>query len=451
MLRGSKIKNKKTLLPGIFSNFCGPGGYASMLPQNRVDEICQQHDRNYDEILKQGKNPYFSYNWADKIMQDQLRVITPSSIREKLVSDVATSLWNAKKQYLTNDLSLLNLPDTHITPAITNQKRELNITPTSNKKRKLFEDTPTMNQIEDDIVMAAASASSDTKSKGNQETPITNVPPTFGLPETHTAILPLTTYFSVAQMDHGDCSATTLKVRMTTPYDPIPTTPLSGTLPYSPTKGIYVHPLTYGNNPTYVAGSFFPKTWTGGEIPAWRDYYGNIYDVYTVLGCHWRATIRSAGSANGADITVATAFESYGASSTGNEIPANATLDETYAWKGFKYSNLANYDNDQADRKDVIVISGSYKPGQSRTNVKNDEDVKTWTAIGSLPSLTEQLKIFFWRSPLANSNTSHYGCNVMLEVKYIVQFKDLKTQGRYPKSGTTTINQSLPTDILQVA
>jgi hypothetical protein len=127
------------------------------------------------------------------------------------------------------------------------------------------------------------------------------------------------------------------------------------------------------------------------------------------------------------------------------------TLDETYAYKGIKYTRLANYDNDQADNKDTMIISGSYKPGQSKKNVRNDEDVKTWTAVSAAPSLTEELKLVFFRANLATAPLLNTGCNCYLEVKYIVQFKDLKENYRYPQAGQAAITQSAPGDIVQVA
>ena len=102
------------------------------------------------------------------------------------------------------------------------------------------------------------------------------------------------------------------------------------------------------------------------------------------------------------------------------------------------------------------IIRGSYKPGQAKRNIVNDGDVKTWTAVGpTLPNLKEILTLNFFADPFNNgcqtpeystsdvtsSGGSVYG-TVMMEInlKYIVQYKDLKQLARYPNvsSGTTT-------------
>ena len=176
-----------------------------------------------------------------------------------------------------------------------------------------------------------------------------------------------------------------------------------------------------------------------------------MYESYAVLGMHYRLTVRMAGGDNGADVAIATATEAYGASSAGNQIPSDITLAEAQTYKGFRWFNLNQFDNDQAKRRDTLVITGSYRPGQNRTNVRNDEDVKTWTTVSAQPSLTENVKIFFWKSPLATQTLDRIGCNFMLEMKYIVQYKDLVTNFRWPRrTGQTDILQRVPADVIQI-
>lgn len=446
MLKGSARSAKA----GIFSNYCGLGGYG--VPRHEVDRICMIHDNDYATIIASGKNPYTSYNWADEKMQAALARVVNPSWPEIVITDVSQFIWTWKKRVLSNDPSLLNLPDRAKT---TKRKDVPTIDPRPSVRRNIMKDE----DMEKGHVQAVKSGSVDKDAQGQagHETPVIWHQPQFGLPETYTVVCPLTMYFSVANLDHGDASSTTLTIRATSPWDPIPTVPLSvadAGRPSNPGKGIYVNPLTYGGGAlTLNKDSFgtFPRIWTGAEAPAWRDYFSPLYESYAVLGMHYRATVRAVCSDSGADIVVATATEAYSGSSTGQQIPANCKLDDTYAWKGFRYYQIANFDNDQAARKDVMVITGSYKPGDNDINVRNDQDVKTWTAVGQNPSLTENVKLFFWRSPLGIAQQTRFGVNVMLEVKYIVQFKDLVTNARWPQgNGSSSTVQTLPNNALQI-
>lgn len=62
-LRGSSKK-----LFHALSNYCGLGGYG--IPQNEVDAICAEHDKDYKTIYEQKgyKAAYLEYNWADEKM-----------------------------------------------------------------------------------------------------------------------------------------------------------------------------------------------------------------------------------------------------------------------------------------------------------------------------------------------------------------------------------------------
>jgi len=456
MLRGSNNKrNTYNLLSGILSNYCGPGGYASMLPKNAVDVICKEHDANYDKIIELGLNPYIHYNWADQIMEKKLKQLTPNTFQDRLIKDVASSLWNAKRQYTQ---SLSDLPSSETTPPVVPKKRKATDSKATPAKKKLAMGNLRRPEVIDEdmednskaMVLSSDGSPGVSSGKSNQETDVIYHQPSWGLPETHTTILPMTAYFSCARLNHGDATESTLKLRMTTPLDSISSTindNTAGSVPAS--KVIGDLPLYWDGAQACIvyspAGIQFPKK-HNAEIPAYRDYFEKIYESYHVIGCHWRLTV--ANVTNYADITIATAYESW-ATGSGNEIPNNITLDESYAYQGFEYHNVSH--KYRGSRSDTLVITGSYKPGQCKTNVKNDEDVKTWTQVGSLPSLSEILKIYFWRAPLSGWGELSTGCNCMLEVKYIVQYKDLKIQARYPQSAQTVISQSFPMDILQKA
>ena len=87
-----------------------------------------------------------------------------------------------------------------------------------------------------------------------------------------------------------------------------------------------------------------------------------------------------------------------------------------------------------------------------KRNVKNDEDVKTWTATNSTPTdWTEAMTLNFWKAPFNQNGTDLSGVKIQVQLKYVVQFKDLKVQARYPATALgSTIIQTLPTDALAV-
>ena len=124
-------------------------------------------------------------------------------------------------------------------------------------------------------------------------------------------------------------------------------------------------------------------------------------------------------------------------------------LSECMAYKNMQW-DVVEWDN-SGNNKNKTVIEGRWKPGDTKRNIINDGDVKLWTSTGSVsvaggasddgasPTMTEVCTLNFWRAPLAYS--AALGCNIQIELKYIVQFKDLRQQARYPN--TVTTNQDI--------
>nr|QJI53844.1 MAG: capsid protein [Parvo-like hybrid virus UC4] len=327
---------------------------------------------------------------------------------------------------------------------------------------------------------------------GNQvskETPISIATPSYGLQETHTTILPWTGWISVAALDKQ--AAAQLKVRMNTPWDMLDVqteaAPSDGALPI--TKGFYANTfnaLGRYNNSAYATYpvQFTANATTANERPAWRNYWKQLYEYYTVLGCEWEVIVHNPmelyvseqqimAASNGntglyaedligqpsgysklnTDIVCAVQYDSYSATATttGNVMPKEALYSEVRSYKNIQWYPI------EGGRKKVI--RGTYKPGQVKRNIVNDGDVKTWTdtTVGIPPTLSEILTLNFWNDPFYagagpmsfqtgqepnNSGTGRGGCaNIEINLKYIVQFKDLRLQARYPT--TQIINQDI--------
>jgi hypothetical protein len=338
---------------------------------------------------------------------------------------------------------------------------------------------------------AASSSSSTTVSSVSKETPISLTQPSYGLQETHTAILPWTGWLTAAGMDKG--TAVQLKLRMNTPYDMIDvttqTTPAAGQA--LSTKGFYVTPCDSTGRYNDQAGfaSQYPEQFTQtttqtAEAPAWRDYWSQLYEYYTVLGCEYDIILYNPVHANMQEAVALAAFNSSNTLTADGYLglsgPCKANTDcvcavqyDTYTDTAGASGNVmpaARYSAMRAFKNikwvpipggQKAVISGTYKPGQAKRNIVNDGDVKTWTtttAANAIPALKEILTLNFFADPFYNGHLQpNYGTSnipttmggavypvVMMEInlKYIVQYKDLKQLARYPNvsAGTTITN-----------
>lgn len=345
---------------------------------------------------------------------------------------------------------------------------------------------------EPDAEMAAARAGEGGASGVSKETPISQYPSlSYGLQETHTTILPWTGWLSGTGV--GKTVPLQLRMRMNAPWDIADTTtittPAAGSVPAE--LGFVAKPLGVRGE---VSGSAYPEEFgsndsTAVERPAWRDYWSALYEYYTVLGCEWEVIItnplhlhqvvkvEAAAAITGppavgaipaiyipvktdADLVCGVQYDSYSdtATSTGNVMP-QTRYSEVRAFKNIKWYKIK-------DSGSTTVISGRYKPGMVQRNIVNDGDVKTWTKTGAaLPNLKDILTLNFWADPLANSvgqigannggilTGQSYGFNMEIKLKYIVQFKDLKLQARYPNTLITGqgITNVLDETIVQAA
>lgn len=295
----------------------------------------------------------------------------------------------------------------------------------------------------------------------SKETPITLATPSYGLQETHTTILPFNFWFSAV----GANFAGDLKMQIrTNSIDDIVVTQLSTIAQDTDwTRGLFNVPF---NNSTKRAATAagpatFPRTLATGanttEKPFWVSYWKKLYQYYTVLGCEYKITIRAPQNVVGnSGLLVCLDQDSYSntAGSTGNVTP-DVTLAEFLAFRNVKkYRVVGENTTGQIQQTGIQVISGVIKPGQVKRNISNDGDVKTWTATdGTLPTLKELLNIRFYRDGLDHGDMtsmgSQPGANVQVELKYLVQFKDLQEAARYPyTTNAATITNVLPTDVL---
>lgn len=295
--------------------------------------------------------------------------------------------------------------------------------------------------------LQARVASSGGNGPVSKETPVSNYPSlSYGLQETHTTILPWTGWISCFGFDKNE--ATQLKIRMNTPWDMLDvsmgTTPASGNQPGS-AKAFYAVPLDSGAK--FNTGAVFPTAFSSNsteatERPAWRDFWASLYDYYTVLGCEYKIIIQNPVELNGQRAQCAVQFDTYSdsATSTGNVMPVTK-YENMRTFKNIKWYTIKETSSMHPDHN-IAIIEGTYKPGQAKRNIVNDGDVKTWTSTNTaspvLPNLKEILTLNFFLDPLAyNATATTTALNIEVNLRYIVQFKDLKQQARYPNPTIT--------------
>ena len=273
----------------------------------------------------------------------------------------------------------------------------------------------------------------------SKETPISQgVGLSYGLPETHTAIIPWTTFVSYGFLDHD--APLQLQLRMNAIWDmmanSVTTLASAGTIA---AKAFHTRPVGPGGVNTALMT--FPQTPSTGatEQPQWRNYFAALYDYYTVLSCKYRITINHTTNVRGTDAIVGVQFDTYSdtATTTGNVMPQTKLI-EALHYKGINWKVIRAATSENNSDTALTVIEGVYKPGQAKRNIIDDGDVKTWTATGTtLPNLKEILTLNLWKAPLSYGIPDNICGNIQIELQYIVQFKDLKQQARYPNTITT--------------
>lgn len=303
---------------------------------------------------------------------------------------------------------------------------------------------------------AAARASGGGSNPVSKETPVSSYPSlTYGLQETHTTILPWVMWMGLA-LDKNATVPQQLKIRLNSMYDMIDNTIIAGAADDTLFSGPgFVNKKVGFNGKTPISGNPFPVVPTAGalstERPQWREYWAQIYQYYTVLGCEYEVIMvnpignyqqQSGGSTAqlcfGGDIICAEQVDTYSdtAAPTGNVMPLT-TLVEVMNYKNIKWHKI-EANGVGTNMGNTTIVKGRYTPGSTKRNIVNDGDVKTWTAMGSQPSLKEFLTLNYWPHPL--SAGTHFGLNIQIRLKYIVQYKDLVAQARYPNSLNATGN-----------
>ena len=199
---------------------------------------------------------------------------------------------------------------------------------------------------------------------------------------------------------------------------------------------------------------------------AWFDYYAGMYNYYHVISCQYHVYIENH---SGEPIWAYQMFYNE------DLPPVGGSNQDIQLWPGVKYhylkepyvsvvsggwlerGNMVNdivdedmnqgADNDTYESSNNVVsrggstsctFSGEYKPGQFRREIRLDSQVENWTSTNTNPSLPERLLIRIkpTNDRYSTNSTSNAGddfrCLVRVHLNYLVEFKELKQELRYP-------------------
>ena len=458
MLRTANTKKRHR--EGILSNYCGFGGQG--VPQHQVDRLCEQHDNDYDIIIKSGKDPYTNYNWADEKFLKGIYEITPESKREYVLKMASNAVFRAKRVFASNDESLLNSPKpSKADPPTIQPKRKatakLNGNPPKMRRTDDNEDVDmdqTDNSGKQVALFRSGGDSSGQSVLSNGETPITRQRPHYGMQDTTTVVLPHTMYFSAVTYDGGVPSdgqkPTEFEIRLNSPYNYF-----MSQIGTDPAGGAGCAPGLFRRKPS----NFVPAEWTidtypssaagsgTNEVAQWRTFYEKLYDKYTQLGVEYDVTFYNPINSEAQHVAIAWGIDSYSVANGGRTFPGGRPAAEMEFWPGIHWAMVKSR-ADGSDDNRYAHIKGYYKPGQVDRNVDNDEDVKTWTSVGAVPTLIERLRFFLFPGAM-NVGEHNIPLMVRVQMRFIVQYKQIKESVMYP-AGQTAFALNIPTDIKQV-
>lgn len=315
----------------------------------------------------------------------------------------------------------------------------------------------------------AAKSSEGGGTNGTGETPVNlNTRWELGIfTETRTVKLPIRFGVGFNSLRHT-ASANVLKLRMNAPYNILKdTTFVQQTESAATNEGVSTNqPFQYnsGNNGS-ILDSFettlipptAPTASTAGAgvvstdnvVPAWRKFYDKIYESYHTIQCNYKITFINNELNMGSRAAIYVDKDVYTTSSAGNILPTDKrNFYYNAIYRGIEKHIVAERNN-STNEPWIKTITGVWKPGTWSKNTLNAEDIKAWYTAGTepTPAWTENLVIVALTDEY-NIFRSNLSCFVELE--YIVQYKDLKGDIRYPYATATDIVLTIPDDILQI-
>jgi hypothetical protein len=389
----------------------------------------------FQDVVKDLQSEYTHLKEDIEEFVDDLTSFTTPSKKQKGSDSKATS-YSFNGQDITPDqIGHVKPPSPRRKPA---KKLFVDDEDGSNESVANLTDSPQVNIMSED------------QQSGNlKETKVTRVEnPSYGLQETHTTILPLTTCISVGGLDlykQAQCGIRLTSIRM--PFiDVFETdTPVARNFCFGIRQRGRDH-VVAGNRTPMVYNASTSHTEQVALLPkngymyrkqfVMRDYWTEFYEYYHVLGCEYELVIDNISGQVADDVLLGTMectkeVPPKTMSINGNEVEVSAF--EALNWKNTKWHCITS---DPESGRNRYIIKGHYKTGQAGRDVHEDGDVNTWTPVANNPTLPETLRLFAYRHPMSQWNTENdvqnTTLNIMVKMKLICQFKDLKRKYKFP-------------------
>jgi len=456
---------KKTLRPGFFSNHCGLGVSDHLPNRHAIDAVCRKHDHLYDLYVKQGKDPYWYYNHADKIFLNDLRATQPKSTKELIVKWGSILFAKAKQ-------SFPNLPsegeDKFITPE---KKRKLN-----DKFSPMGKNNPRARQtlFGVDVDGRSKRVAAETAKKKSlrsdevndrRDNPRRAIEPDFDPAPDDDVDMEDPGPPSALSVSSGGKKHVTHEteldpydikwvkivpwnkvdtIRSTYVYDPadtflLPTGYTTKRYPISfRTNSLWNIALGTVGSPIIVDGA---NTITGGAtgsatgndttvVPTFRPWYTKLYKYYHVLRFDYKIKFKVRDAASNHQFVRFNAFVSI----DNDHIPPDDMNFNEYRLNDcFKHMISIGCDTTNGADRAYGEITGFVCPGAADREIRLDEEATTWTAVGAAPTLPETLTIWTARQNLGNIDVA-VNLDISVELSWVVQFKEFQETFKYVTS-----------------
>ncbi len=425
---------------GLFSNYCGLGDSKGKGTQHETDKLCKEHDDAYEEMIKEGKNPYFSMNKADQMFLKKLKALKKSgTVKETVLKEVAKKFVEFKQVFLNKDGDVIPQKAAKGTSKMSNKRfRDEPETPRKSQKQSAaiipYNDEKEDYGVEDDGVtpMGASMARSgggNGRRTAGQETPILRAPRVAHPGFQNTATVSVgNTFEYICRMQNKRGATADWKLRPTSIHDPM--------------KGVTT--LNYANAENEflsfedATGEQLPLSYVsqGGDPRinqphwAWKPYYRALYEKYVVLGCKYEITLSTDNEDVGNDFLVWSHLR-------GEKDRPSLSLADVLDNSGWVVKRLVTNRNAQPRGQNNVRLSGYYRSGDFGEDVVTDAMAETWTNFDDHPTYDEFVEwgIEHATDATINQTQDYTDINIHVKLSYTVQFKGLKNKWKYYQRG----------------